>query len=104
MRTLKYAVEQWKIRTKDKMVLDIRDNWSRTPVHWAALHGHYHALEILLKNGFNANPPKRKEGVRRTSVADESPLEMCTRLAENNPEIFVAIKELLNHYMVGQFN
>ena len=104
VRTLKYAVEQWKIRTKDKMVLDIRDNWSRTPVHWAALHGHYHALEILLKNGFNANPPKRKESVRRTSVADESPQEMCTRLAENNPDIFVAIKELLNHYMVGQFN
>lgn len=109
VRTLNFAVEHWKmgihpVQKRDQILLDMRDNWSRTPVHWAVLHGHYHALEILLKNGFSANPPKRKESVRRTSVADESPLEMCARLKENDPERFLAIKNLLNHHMIESFN
>jgi ankyrin repeat protein len=56
-----------------------RDNWSRTPVHWAVLNGNAEALEVLLRMGCSAHPPKPKV-IARSSVANESPSEICERL------------------------
>ena len=77
---------------------DMRDNWGRTPVHWAVLHGNIQVLEILLRNGFSADPPKRNDSRRRTSVANESPMEICSRLYENDPITFRCIKEILQRH------
>ena len=61
---------------------DCQDRWFRTPVHWAVLNGNVEALEILIKGGCSAKPLKPKKGVsnRATSVAIESPIEICERL------------------------
>jgi len=58
---------------------DWRDRWFRTPVHWAVLNGKVKALQVLLEGGCSPDPPKPKSN-RRTSVAMESPLEICDRL------------------------
>ena len=101
VNTLSFIMEQWSqenltlVAGKEKTVVDMRDNWGRTPVHWAVLHGHVRVLEILMYNGFTANPPKPKDNTRRTSVANESPMEICCRLYENDPTTYQCIKEML---------
>ena len=101
MKTFDFVMKQWcqenlhASATKEKTLIDMRDNWGRTPVHWAVLHGHSQVLEILLRNGFSANPPKPKDNHRRTSVANESPMEICSRLYESDPKTFQCIKDIL---------
>lgn len=101
VKTLNFIMKQWRQENlnlpagKEKTVQDMRDNWGRTPVHWAVLHGHSQVLEILLRNGFSASPPKLKDSRRRTSVANESPMEICSRLYETDPTTFQCIKEML---------
>ena len=60
--------------------LDWRDHWSRTGVHWAVLNGHLDALRTLLKHGCDPAPPSFKESTKLSSIALESPLELCERL------------------------
>ena len=104
VKTLDFIMKHWCQENqnlaagKEKTVQDMRDNWGRTPVHWAVLHGNIQVLEILLRNGFSADPPKRNDSRRRTSVANESPMEICSRLYENDPITFRCIKEILQRH------
>jgi hypothetical protein len=92
VKTLDFILQRWCQETQD---LYICDNWGRTPVHWAVLHGHPQVLEVLLRNGLNANPPKQRDKCRRTSVANESPMEICNRLFGDNPAVYQCIQEML---------
>jgi ankyrin repeat protein len=101
---LKYLMQCWKnagdgkeINTYEKNHkggrFDWTDRWFRTPVHWAVLNGKVDALRILLDGGSNPNPPKPKSN-RQTSVAIESPIEICQRLYGDS-ETGKLIKQLL---------
>jgi len=92
-KVLKFLLEKWKeglekgsIRHVDakggEINFDWPDRWFRTPVHWAVLNGKADALEILLEAGCSADPPKptMRRVNRQTSVAQESPVEICERL------------------------
>ena len=63
-------------------VLDWRDRWHRTPVHWAVLNGHLEALEVLLAAGADPDPraPSAYKHQKRTSLRQESPPELARRL------------------------
>lgn len=81
---LRYVMQQWHTTYIDsdhrkKGSLDWRDNWARTPVHWAILNQRLEALEILLALGCSAHPPTINVS-SRSSVAVETPAEMCSRL------------------------
>jgi ankyrin repeat protein len=89
-KLLKYLMKCWSSlgdatnANKDKSKVkaspyDWTDRWFRTPVHWAVLNGRVEALKVLLDGGCSPNPPKPKSN-RQTSVAIESPLEICERL------------------------
>lgn len=84
VKLLRFALMQWAEQDGASpgpdSSLDWRDSWMRTPVHWAVLNGKADALAILIENGSSANPYQPKPNHRRTSVAAESPMEMCTRL------------------------
>lgn len=43
------------ILTTYPMLLDTTDNDGHTPLHFAAFHGNYHGVELLLEAGANAN-------------------------------------------------
>ena len=79
-----YVMKLWKevnkIRdsTRDSSI-DWRDHWFRTPVHWSILNGHVDTLNVLLEFGCNPNPPKANVH-KRSSVAVESPQELCERM------------------------
>jgi acyl-CoA synthetase (AMP-forming)/AMP-acid ligase II/ankyrin repeat protein len=82
-QVLRYLLEKWRGQInadprRYQSCLDWLDNWSRTPVHWATLHGNVDALALLLEFGCDPNPPKPKAGL--SSAAIESPLEICTRV------------------------
>lgn len=70
----------------------------RLAVHWAVLNGKADALAILLEMGCSANPFKPKESQVRSSIAVESPLEICERL-HGESSIGKRMKELLLHRM-----
>jgi hypothetical protein len=101
---LKYLMECWRNAGDGKETtfcetkhrggrFDWTDRWFRTPVHWAVLNGKIEALEILLGGGCSPNPPKPKSN-RQTSVAIESPIEICDRLYGDS-EIGKLIQQLL---------
>jgi ankyrin repeat protein len=71
-----------------------RDNWARTPVHWAILNGNVEALEILLSMGCSARPRKPKV-IAGSSVANESPAEICERIYGSS-DLGRKISSLLN--------
>ena len=60
-------------------LLDWRDRWSRTSVHWCVLNQHIECLKILLAAGASAMPPK-PHGSRSTRLRLETPLEIARRL------------------------
>ena len=60
-------------------LLDWRDRWSRTSVHWCVLNQHIECLKILLAAGASAMPP-RPHGSRSTRLRLETPLEIARRL------------------------
>jgi acyl-coenzyme A synthetase/AMP-(fatty) acid ligase/ankyrin repeat protein len=66
-------------RAAIKQMLDWRDRWMRTPVHWAVLNGHVQALEILLQAGASPDPPAPHSN-RQSSAAIESPMDICLRV------------------------
>ena len=76
---------------------DWQDRWFRTPVHWAVLNGHVSALKLLLTQ-CSSTPPLPKKSQSRSSVAIESPLEMCDRLYEAHSEKGKQIRQLLSFY------
>jgi hypothetical protein len=73
-----------------------RDNWARTPVHWAVLNGNVEALEILLSRGCSARPRKPRI-IAGSSVANESPAEICERV-HGSSELGRKISSQLNAY------
>jgi acyl-CoA synthetase (AMP-forming)/AMP-acid ligase II/ankyrin repeat protein len=73
--------------------LDWRDHWGRTAVHWAVLNGHVEALGILLEMGCSPKPVKITS--RSTSLRQETPAEMCSRLYGSNPSTANQIMQLL---------
>lgn len=97
-RLLRFVMEKWleysasNPRLKDS--LDWKDRWYRTPVHWAVLNGHVETLAILLETGCSAHPPKLK-AIKHSSVALETPVEICERLYAST-EKGQQIMELLN--------
>jgi acyl-CoA synthetase (AMP-forming)/AMP-acid ligase II/ankyrin repeat protein len=87
---LRYLMQCWRSACDGKKInfyemkhkggrFDWTDRWFRTPVHWAVINGKVEALRILLDGGCSSNPPKPKSN-RQTSVAIESPNEICDRL------------------------
>ena len=98
IKTLDFILTQWCQENRKLSAAkeqSLRDKWDRTPVHWAVLHGHAQVVEILLHNGFCADPLKPKETYRRTSVANESPMEICNRLYDMDPTTYQSIREML---------
>ena len=88
-------------------VLNWRDRWSRTAVHWAVLNGHLSSLRILLEAGCLADPPMPNRS-KSTSAALERPLDLCERLYDTaedccsngkNREMGMAMKRLLQEYI-----
>ena len=81
---IEYIVPIWKEGRGERdfrgSSLDWRDHWSRTGVHWAVLNAHLDALRALLKHGCDPAPPSFKESTKLSSIALESPLELCERL------------------------
>jgi ankyrin repeat protein len=55
------------------------DRWFRTAVHWAILNGRVEALRILLDRGCHPAPTQPKTN-KYTSMANETPLEICRRM------------------------
>lgn len=106
---LRLLISRWKVKLKTGEVrynalkhkagkLDWQDKWFRTPVHWAVLNGKVDALEILMKEGFNPDPPRPKQSTsnRRSNVKIESPLEICERFsAESDDNKWSRIRGLL---------
>lgn len=68
-----------------------------TPVHWAILNGHVETLRVLLELGCDPNPVKARHQ-KRSSIALESPLELCERLYGTSSEIGLEISKLLQNY------
>ena len=107
VRVLVYAMDCWNSEfiptdpTKYGGSLDWRDRWSRTPVHWAILNGNVDALQILLEKGCSPTPIKPKKNAC-TSVALETPLEMCLRIYGDSPT-GVEICRLLQNQTVHQY-
>ena len=105
--TLRYLARTWRDMlepnksstevgpTKGYGKLDWMDSWFRTPVHWAVLNGKVRALQVLMEEGFDPDPRKPKKPGRRTSVAIESPMEICTRVYKESDEIGTQIRKLL---------
>jgi ankyrin repeat protein len=78
-----------------------RDNWGRSPVHWAVLNGQIAVLDVLLQSGyFCANPQPLLNNDRKRRTSEESPIEICHRLYHHsNPELYQRIQCLLLQYM-----
>ncbi|KAG7349146.1 non-ribosomal peptide synthetase family protein [Nitzschia inconspicua] len=55
------------------------DHWYRTAVHWATLNGRVQALRVLLERGCNPSPTQPNPN-KYTSMAKETPLEICQRV------------------------
>jgi acyl-CoA synthetase (AMP-forming)/AMP-acid ligase II/ankyrin repeat protein len=55
------------------------DRWFRTPVHWATLNGRVQTLRVLLEKGCSPAPTQPNTN-KYTSMANETPLEICQRL------------------------
>jgi acyl-CoA synthetase (AMP-forming)/AMP-acid ligase II/ankyrin repeat protein len=61
------------------------DRWYRTPVHWAVLNGRTQALQVLLDKGCSPIPTQPKTN-KHSSLATETPLEICDRLYGGTPK------------------
>lgn len=105
---LRYLLTQWKAGLDNGRIkyydsrhkggkLDWLDKWYRTPVHWAVLNARASALEILLQEGCNADPPgpTNRGANKGTSVKVESPLEICERLYNESDPRWPRIRKLL---------
>jgi len=87
-RVLRFALEQWVARSPADEKRDSRewrDNWSRTALHWAVLNGNVESLRILLEMGCRANPVKLTASQMKSSIASESPIEICRRVHGDSP-------------------
>ncbi len=85
-RLLKYLLQQWESDDRIKAnkawgssKFDWQDRWFRTPVHWAVLNGKVDALRLLLDH-CSPTPPLPKNSNQRSTIAVETPLEICERL------------------------
>lgn len=80
---LRFLMDKWQrsVATDPRRTesFNWRDNWARTPVHWAVLNGNIEALQILLEMGCDAHP-RKPSSIGSSSVANESPTEICQRL------------------------
>jgi len=97
-----YIMPRWKLERGDRDIardssIDWRDHWSRTCLHWTILNGHIDALRKLLEHGCNPEPPCPKQNAKRSSIAAESPLELCERLYGTTKGIGVQISTILQH-------
>jgi acyl-coenzyme A synthetase/AMP-(fatty) acid ligase/ankyrin repeat protein len=74
-------VLQWALARWPPTLLNLRDQWSRTPVHWAVLNGRGDGLRALLATP-GCDPCPRVFGSQhvKSSVALETPLEICRRV------------------------
>jgi acyl-CoA synthetase (AMP-forming)/AMP-acid ligase II/ankyrin repeat protein len=100
IKVLKFALDSWIVQiahsaNKEYSSLDVRDSWSRTPVHWAVLNCKIDALQILIDYGCSASPVNVKRCNQKTSAALESPIEMCNRLYGDDSYIAARIKCIL---------
>ena len=69
-------------KKKVSAMVEARDRWARTALHWAALNGHAAVLEMLLKEAKAApNPvvPPRRKRLKRTHARYETPLHAAAR-------------------------
>jgi acyl-CoA synthetase (AMP-forming)/AMP-acid ligase II len=73
---------------------DWQDRWFRTPIHWAVLNGKLLALKILL-NHCSATPLLPRKSKNRSSVAIESPIQICERLYDTESEKGAKMKMFL---------
>ena len=89
---LSYAIElladEMKIKdNKNFGIIDWKDRWKRTPLHWACLNSHAECVEILLSKNADRDPMTtlHQRTKSRTSLVYESPLEIVERL--NNVQL-----------------
>jgi Ankyrin repeats (3 copies) len=95
VKVLRFVLERWIAHFQCRRNLDLRDVWSRTPVHWAVLNSKVDALAVLIEMGCSSSPAKPKENSRRTSAAVESPMEICLRLYDEESQIGKRIRSIL---------
>ena len=104
-RLLEFLMDQWREACEQQRIrgygkaytgspFDWLDRWGRTPVHWTVLNGRVDALRVLIRGGCSPNPPKVGAG-KATSVALESPLEICLRLYGDRDGIGAEIVQIL---------
>lgn len=82
--------------------LDWRDKWNRTGIHWTILNGHLDALRALLRHGCNPEPASFKESTKLSSIALESPMELCKRLHGTKEGIGLEIATILKAARVAK--
>jgi len=96
---LEYILPIWKAGRGEKdfrgSSLDWRDHWGRTGVHWAILNGHLDTLKLLLRHGCSPEPAAFKENTKRSSIALESPLQLCERLYGTTESVGLEIASVL---------
>ena len=92
-RTLEFLSRDWNQHSR-RMGLEWRDNWARTPLHWAVLNGHPKALSVLLEAGSHPNPPTVPTTKTNTSLITETPLEICRRV-HGKSSAGICMEELL---------
>jgi hypothetical protein len=71
----------WAPQSADVAMLEWRDRWSRTAVHWAVLNGHVQCLKALLQSGASPSPPNARHGahLKSTYLTIETPLQLAQR-------------------------
>ena len=73
-------VENEKWAAAFHQLLDARDRWNRTALHWTVLNGHKEALELLLAEGASPNSIVLPKYAKKTHLRQETPLHTSYRL------------------------
>ncbi|KAJ1450832.1 hypothetical protein M885DRAFT_531253 [Pelagophyceae sp. CCMP2097] len=74
------------VKAHHERLLDRRDRWARTALHWAVLNGHFDCVAALLAAGAQATPTALPTGkVRKATTAPaEAPLDTARRLKRDD--------------------
>ena len=85
-------------------VLDSRDRWQRTPLHWAVLNGHLTVVRMLLDAGARKQPYdprhlKRLENKmgHHTHLPMETPLKLACRVHGSHSEFTQLLMDLVDN-------
>ena len=81
-----YVFLSCKLKYKNPGNTSLLNKWGRTPLHWAALKGHFGICEFIIENTNNKNPAASIKSDRYTPLhwaAQNGHLEVCKLIMEN---------------------